>query len=163
MEHVMKFLAAMLIVVFCTNSLLGSAATHAEQGDLRVTRSYPANSPAVAQVHRWLLEQPSRLKPPASAAALGQVRTSYFTHAPGADRRTDLTSTEVAFPVRGHSGDEVGIDACGAGIRYQWKYRWMSSSANAGWRLLDYQFKQVQDCDAAMADPGFVKPAAPRS
>ncbi|MEQ7909052.1 hypothetical protein ABQY63_22060 [Xanthomonas hortorum pv. pelargonii] len=69
----MKFLAAMLIVVFCTNSLLGSAATHAEQGDLRVTRSYPANSPAVAQVHRWLLEQPSRLKPPASAAALGKV------------------------------------------------------------------------------------------
>ncbi|MFC7521137.1 hypothetical protein ACFQS6_15550 [Xanthomonas populi] len=64
--------------------------------------------------------------------------------------------------MRGHSGDEVSIDACGASIRYQWKYRWMSSSANAGWQLQGYPFERVQDCDAAMADPGFFKLAVPR-
>lgn len=162
----MAFLGVVSVAVLAATSLLSgtiaSAAASPEAGTLRVTRTYPANSPAVAQVHRWLLAQPSRQQSPASAAELGQLRTSYLTHAPGAGGRADLTSAEVALPEHGQPGDAVAIDACGAGMRHHWTYRWTAASATAGWQLQSYHLKNVQDCTAAMADPDVLKPTAPR-
>lgn len=162
----MTFLQAVSIAALGATSLLtgaiAGAAASTEQGTLQVTRTYPANSPAVAQVHRWLLAQPGKTQPPASAAALGQLRTSYRTHASGAGGRADLTSTEVAFPEHGQPGDAVAIDACGAGMRYHWTYRWAAASATAGWQLQEYHLRQTQDCAASMADPDVFEPPAPR-
>lgn len=78
-----------------------AAAPATEQAQLRVIRTFPADSPAVSQVHRWLLGQPAKMRPPATAAALGQVRTSYVMHASDPARRALLTRTDVAFPERG--------------------------------------------------------------
>ncbi|NIK40793.1 hypothetical protein FHY12_003118 [Xanthomonas arboricola] len=162
----MTFLQVVSVAALGATSLLSgtiaSAAAPSEPGTLQVTRTYPADSPAVAQVHRWLLAQPSRQQRPASAAELGQLRTSYRTHAPAAGGRADLTSPEVAFPEHGQPGDAVAIDACGAGMRYHWTYRWTAASATAGWQLQSYHLRKVQDCAAAMADPDVFKPTAAR-
>ncbi|KER88257.1 hypothetical protein GW16_02515 [Xanthomonas arboricola pv. celebensis] len=165
MEHGMTFLQVVSVAALGATSLLSgiaNAAASSEPGTLQITRTFPADSPAVAQVHRWLLAQPSRQQPPASAAELGQLRTSYRTHAPAAGGRADLTSSEVAFPEHGQPGDAVAIDACGAGMRYHWTYRWTAASATAGWQLQSYHLRNVQDCAAAMADPDVFKPTAPR-
>ncbi|WP_238601258.1 hypothetical protein [Xanthomonas arboricola] len=162
----MTVLKAVAIAALGATSLLSgtiaSAAAPSEPGTLQVTRTYPADSPAAAQVHRWLLAQPSRQQRPASVAELGQLRTSYRTHAPAAGGRADLTSPEVAFPEHGQPGDVVAIDACGAGMRYHWTYRWTTASGTAGWKLQSYHLRNVQDCAAAMADPDIFKPTAPR-
>lgn len=129
---------SMILVFFAALCATGAQAVAAapatEQAQLRVIRTFPADSPAVSQVHRWLLEQPAKMRPPATAAALGQVRTSYVMHASDPARRALLTRTDVAFPERGQTGDAVSIDSCAGDTRLHWTYRWDATSAH-GWQL----------------------------
>lgn len=139
------------VCVIGAQAVAVAAAPATEQAQLRVIRTFPADSPAVSQVHRWLLGQPAKMRPPATAAALGQVRTSYVMHASDPARRALLTRTDVAFPERGQTGDAVTIDSCAGDTRLHWTYRWDATSAQAGWQLQASELERVPDCTAAMA------------
>ncbi|WP_372392409.1 hypothetical protein ACCQ05_21140 [Xanthomonas sp. NCPPB 3582] len=148
-------LGASAIVV----GLLACGAVWADHVDLRIVRDYPAGSPAIAQIHGWLLQQsrssdqPRQMPPPATVTGLGDVRVSAASFDNPLGTRTDAAPDAAPLPVSGRPRDEITIDACNAGQRYRWVYAWQQVNGAAAWQLRSYRQTTVADCKTSADEP----------
>ncbi|MEA5125375.1 hypothetical protein [Xanthomonas floridensis] len=148
-------LGASAIVV----SLLACSAAWADHMDLHIVRDYPAGSPAIVQIHGWLLQQsrssdqPRQMPPPATVAGLGDVRVSTASFDNPLGTHTDAAHDAAPLPVSGRPRDEITIDACKAGQRYRWVCAWQPVNRAAAWQLRSYRQTTVADCKTSPAEP----------